>query len=632
VSILSPDLQRLLVPGLLASRLLAPAVQHGSLQPTPTLFREVELRDLALDRIRQGLCVFDEQQRLLLFNRLYAEMYGLDPGQLWIGMTLRDVVDLRYAAGTGPGMPPEEYARWRDRIGVADQIVNTEVTLRNGHVHAIHHEPTLGGGWVATFEDITERRRAEAHVRHMAHHDALTGLANRAQFTECLVDALARLSGESRLEDHRPTSTATNRLVAVMLLDLDHFKEVNDTLGHAAGDALLRLVAERISGCLRSGDTLARLGGDEFAVLLGERVASWEQAAEVAQRVIEAVSPPYALDAHEAKVGISIGVTLCFHDEKIDADPAELLHQADIALYQAKATGRGTYCFFETGMHAALHRRKAMERNLRRALAEDRLQMHVQPIVELGSGQIVGAEALARWPHAEHGMVTPAEFIPLAESTGLIGDLGAWILRAGCARAAGWDGLRLAVNLSPEQVRQPGLVEMVTAALAETSFPPSRLELEITEGVLLHETAAAIAILSRLRALGVGIVLDDFGTGYSSLSYLRRFPFSKLKVDRSFVANMTSDPGTAAIVQAIITLGRTLSMRVNAEGIETEQQLEMLTAMGCDEGQGYLFGRPTPAIIFEQMVARQSCKNNSGRPELRQWPTNAPRPPPSHAV
>ncbi len=604
MSILPPDLQCILVPGL-----LGPAVQHGSLQPTPTMFREVELRDLALDRIRQGLCVFDEQQRLLLFNRLYAEMYGLDPGQLWIGMTLRDVVDLRYAAGTGPGMPPEEYALWRDRIGMADQIVNTEVTLRNGHVHAIHHEPTLGGGWVATFEDITERRRAEAHIRHMAHHDTLTGLANRAQFTERLVDALARMSGESRLEDHRPSPSATNRLVVVMLLDLDHFKDVNDTLGHAAGDALLRLVAERITGCLRSGDTLARLGGDEFAVLLGERIATCEQAAEVAQRVIEAVSPSYALDAHEAKVGISIGITLYVHDDKGDTDPAELLHQADTALYQAKATGRSTYCFFETGMHVALHRRKAMERNLRRALAEDGLQMHVQPIVDLGSGRIVGAEALARWPHAEHGMVAPAEFIPLAEGAGLIGDLGAWMLRTACARATHWAGLRLAVNVSPEQIRQPGLVEMVTAVLAETGLPPSQLELEVTEGVLLHETAAAVAVLSRLRALGVGIVLDDFGTGYSSLSYLRRFPFSKLKVDRSFVANMTTDSGTAAIVQAIITLGRSLSMRTNAEGIETEQQLEMLAAMGCNEGQGYLLGRPAPARTFEQLIARQAYKD-----------------------
>ena len=576
---------------------------RGGLERAPTLFRQVELRDLALESIRQGLCVFDEQQRLLLFNRLYAEMYELDPSQLWIGMTLRNVVELRYAAGTGPGMPPEEYALWRDRIGTADQIVNTEVTLRNGHVHAIHHEPTPGGGWVATFEDITKRRGAEAHVRYMAHHDALTGLPNRTQFTERLVDILARLRGESRLEDHRPASAAACRLIAVLCLDLDHFKDVNDTLGHAAGDMLLRLLAERIGGCLRSEDTLARLGGDEFAVLLDESIATAEEAAEVAQRVINAVSPPYTLDGHEARVGVSVGIALCAREDASDIDPVQLLRQADMALYQAKARGRGTYCFFKTGMHAALQRRTEMERDLRHALAEGGLNVHFQPIIALGSRCVIGAEALARWQHPEHGMISPAEFIPLAESIGLIGELGAWVLRAACTHAARWSGLRLAVNLSPEQIRQPGLVELVTAVLVETGLPPSRLELEITEGVLLHETAAALSVLSRLRALGIGIALDDFGTGYSSLSYLRRFPFSKLKVDRSFVASMASDPGTVAIVQAVITLGRSLAMRVNAEGIETQHQFEMLRAMGCDEGQGYLFGHPGPASIIDRLIA-----------------------------
>ena len=520
-------------------------------------------------------------------------------------MSLRDVVDLRYAAGTGPGMPPEEYALWRDRIGMADQIVTTEVTLRNGHVHSIHHEPTLGGGWVATFEDITERRGEEARVRHMAHHDALTGLPNRVRFTERLIDTLARLRGESRLDDHRPATAAENCLVAVMFLDLDHFKDVNDTLGHAAGDTLLGLVAQRISRCLRPGDTLARLGGDEFAVLLNESITNWEQAGEFAQQVIGAVSPPYALDGHEAQIGVSIGITVCAREDEGSANPALLLRQADMALYQAKATGRGSYCFFQAHMHAVLRRRKEMERDLRRAMAEGKLQVHFQPIVALASRRIVGAEALVRWPYSEDGMLPPAEFIPLAEGAGLISELGAWVLQAACTQASRWDGLRLAVNLSPEQVRQPGLVEMVTQVLNDTGFPPSLLELEITEGVLLHETVASLATLSRLRTLGIGIALDDFGTGYSSLSYLRRFPFSKLKVDRSFVTTMTTDPGTAAIVQAVVTLGRSLSMRVNAEGIETEQQFAMLLATGCDEGQGFLLGHPVPADTFEQLIRLQ---------------------------
>ncbi len=567
----------------------------------PALLSPMDLRDLALDRIRHGLCVFDGQQRLLLFNRHYAEMYGLDPSQLWIGMTLRDVVELRYAAGTGPRMPPEEYAAWRDRIGVASQVVNTEVTLHDGRVHAIHHEPTRGGGWVATFEDITERRRAEAHIRHMAHHDALTGLPNRALFTERLERTLAHLRWEHRLEDHRAAPTVGPWLIAVLFLDLDHFKDVNDTLGHAAGDTLLQLVAARVGHCLRGEDTLARLGGDEFAVLLDNGATSAEQAVEVAQRIMSAVSAPYALDGHEALVSISIGITLCARDDEERADPALLLQQADMALYQAKAKGRGICCFFQAVMHAGLHRRKDMERDLRRALAKRGLEVHFQPLVALASQRIVGAEALVRWRHPEHGMVPPAEFVPLAEAAGLIGELGAWVLRTACARAARWDGLCLAVNLSPEQVRQPDLVELVTAVLAETGLPPARLELEITEGILLHDTAATLATLGRLRALGIGIALDDFGTGYSSLSYLCRFPFNKLKVDRSFVTNMADDTAAAAVVQAVVTLGRGLGMRVIAEGIETEAQLDLLRAMGCDEGQGYLLGRPCPAEVFEHL-------------------------------
>ncbi len=566
------------------------------------MFQEVELRDLALDRIRQGLCVFDEQQRLLLFNRRYAELYDLDPGQLWIGMTLRDVVDLRYAAGTGPGMPPEEYALWRDRIGIADQIVNTEVTLRNGHVHAIHHEPTLGGGWVATFDDVTERHQAEAHIRHMAHHDPLTGLPNRARFTEQLESTLARLRGESRLEDHRPTLPIGDWLVAVLFLDLDHFKDVNDTLGHAAGDALLRLVAGRVGRCLRPEDTLARFGGDEFAVLLDEQVTTAQQVAEVAQRVIDAASAPYDLDGHEAVVGVSVGITLCTRGDEA-AQPALLLSQADTALYQAKTNKRGTCCFFRPEMYVALRRRKEMERDLRRALAERGLEVHFQPMVDIGSGRIGGAEALTRWSHPEHGMIPPSEFIPLAESAGLIDELGAWVLRTACARAANWDGLCVAVNLSPEQVRRPGLVELVTATLAETGLPASQLELEITEGSLLQETPATLLTLDRLRTLGVSIALDDFGTGFSSLSYLRRYPFTKLKIDRSFIAAMINDVGTAAIVQAVITLGRSLSMQVNAEGVETKAQLDMLRAMHCNDAQGYLLGRPCSGTVFEEMVA-----------------------------
>ena len=567
-----------------------------------TLLRDLELRDLALDRLRQGLCVFDGQQRLLLFNRQYAEIYNLDPGQLWVGMTLRDVVDLRYAAGTGPDMTPEHYAAWRDRIGIAEQVTDTEVTLSNGRVQLIHHEPIAGGGWVATFEDITQRRRMEARVRHMAHHDALTGLPNRALFAERLEHALARLRGEARLEDHRAAPAAEDRLVAVLFLDLDHFKDVNDTLGHAAGDQLLRMVAVRIGHCTRDGDTLSRLGGDEFAVLL-EGLSDAEQAQDAAQRISAAISAPFVLDGHEAQVGISIGIALCARGDPEGADPALLLRQVDTALYQAKAEGRGRHRFFQARMHIVLHRRKELERDLRRALAEGGLEVHYQPIWGLAPQRIIGAEALVRWHHPEHGMLPPAEFIPLAESEGLIGEIGAWVLRAACTRAARWQGLCLAVNPSPEQVRRPGLVELVTTVLAETGLAANRLELEITEGLLLQDTAATLATIGRLRGLGVGVALDDFGSGCSSLSYLRRFPFSKLKIDRSFIAGMAADAGTAAIVQAVMALGRSLAMRVAAEGVETEEQLELLRAMRCDEVQGFLLGRPSPAETFESLVA-----------------------------
>jgi len=565
---------------------------------------QIDLRDLALDRIQQGLCVFDGEQRLLLFNRRYAEMYNIDPRQLWIGMTLRDVVDLRYAAGTGPNMRPAEYAAWRDRIGVASKTTDTEVVLRNGDVHAIHHEPTADGGWVATFDDITERRHAERRVRHMAHHDALTGLPNRALFSERLERTVARLRGEDRLEDHRSISTEADWLVAVLCLDLDHFKDVNDTLGHAAGDELLRQVATRIQRCLRDDDTLARLGGDEFAIMLDESVTSEAQVIKVARRIIEAVSKPFMLNGHEAVIGTTIGIALGTRHDR-NADPAVLLLQADMALYRAKGRRRGSHCVFRAGMDAALNRRKEMERDLRRALAECRLDIHFQPVLTLAPRRIIGAEALARWNHPQHGMVPPSEFIPLAEAAGLITELGAWVMRTACAHAAAWDGVTVAVNLSPEQVRLPSLVDLVETTLAETGLPPHCLELEITEGILLRDTAATVAKLTRLRALGIGIALDDFGTGYSSLSYLRRFPFSKLKVDRSFVAAMMTDPGAAAIVQAVTSLGRSLNMRVTVEGIETQAQLDMIRAVGCNEGQGYLLGKPCPPEAFEDMLRRE---------------------------
>ena len=573
--------------------------KEEDLERPPSRRCPVALRDLALDRIRQGLCVFSQEGRLLLFNRQYAAMYDLEPEQLRIGMTLREVVDLRYAAGTGPGMAPEVYAKWRDRIGVASKVVNTEVTLRDGRVHSIHHEPTAGGGWVATFEDITERRQAEANVRYLAHHDTLTGLPNRHHFMERLEQTLEQLRGNTGPADYQ-ISHSPSWLCAVLLLDLDRFKEVNDTLGHAAGDTLLRLVTGRIKQCLREEDTVARLGGDEFAVFL-PNLAVARDAENTADRIIASVSKLYLLDGEEALIGMSAGIALC-SDENDCAETAILLRHADLALYQAKSQGRGTWRSYQPCLHVALHRRKELERELRRALTEEGLQLHFQPITCLRSGSLIAAEALLRWRHPEYGDISPLEAVSLAESVSLHAELSAWVLRAACAHAKHWRGIRLAVNLSPEQVQQEGLVELVSSILSETGFPPGMLEVEITEGTLLKDTVATLATLTRLRRLGIAIALDDFGTGFSSLNYLRRFPFDKIKVDRSFVANASGDEATSAIVQAIVTMGRSLKMRVVAEGIESQNQLELMRSLGCDEAQGFLIGRPCLAADFTNLA------------------------------
>ncbi|MGI4798469.1 MAG: putative bifunctional diguanylate cyclase/phosphodiesterase [Janthinobacterium lividum] len=553
---------------------------------------QVLLRDRVLDKLRQGLCVFDGQRRLLLFNRRYAEIHGFRPEDLWIGMTVEQFMDLRYAAGTGPDMPKTDYLAKLDfNIGL-NRILEIVVTQRNGDMHEIHHEPMANGGWVATFDDITERARIERRIQHMAHHDALTGLPNRVLFADRLASMVEGLGG-------------TAGVVAVLCLDLDRFKLVNDTLGHPAGDELLQHVATRLQGELRPADTLSRLGGDEFAVILAGLQGPGE-AAGFANRVIRVMSMPFQLTAQAVTIGVSIGITVCDGAALVageaQPDPDDVLSCADTALYCAKAEGRNSYRFFQPGMSAQLRRQHAMEQDLRRALAEGQFVLHYQPQFDLRTGGMTGVEALLRWHHPEQGMIPPVEFIPLCEETGLIVLVGEWVLRAACAQAAQWPGMRLAVNLSPVQVRCPGLVALVAEVLRDTGMAAGLLDLEITEGTLLHDTEHTLETLGGIRALGVGIVLDDFGTGYSSLSYLRRFPFEKLKIDHGFVANVVEDAGAAAIVQAVAMLGRSLGMRVTAEGIETADQLACLEELGCDEGQGYLLGRPVTGTCLASLL------------------------------
>ena len=427
--------------------------------------------------------------------------------------------------------------------------------------------------------DVTERKQAEARIAYMAHHDALTGLPNRVRFNDCLDEALARQqrNGES---------------VAVHCLDLDHFKSVNDTLGHPVGDRLLQQVAERLGRCLRKSDVVARLGGDEFAVVQTP-IAGPAQASALASRLIEVVGEPFDLDGNEVIVGASVGIAIAPQDG--DA-PEALLRNADMALYRAKSDGRGTSHFFEPEMDRLLQARRMLELDLRKAFVQSEFELFYQPLVNVRSGQVIGFEALIRWRHPERGTVSPIEFIPLAEEIGLIVPLGEWILREACRQAATWPSdIHVAVNLSPVQFRNRGVVQAVLTALGYSGLAPHRLELEITESVLLGETEANISILHQLRGLGVRIAMDDFGTGYSSLSYLRSFPFDKIKIDRSFVREMVDRPDCVAIVRAVAGLGASLGIATTAEGVETVEQLDRVRAEGCTEVQGYLFSAPRPA-------------------------------------
>lgn len=445
----------------------------------------------------------------------------------------------------------------------------------------------LGVFFALRIVPIRALRRASDRIGFLATHDVLTGLPNRALFNE----ALQRTSMQVR---------RSPGLVALLCLNLDRFKDVNDTHGHAAGDLLLRATAKRLAGMVRESDLLARLGGDEFAIVLRD-LRRTEDAASVAQRLIYALSEPFILEGNRAAVGCSIGIAV----GSADVEPARLLCNADLALLRAKEEGRGTYRFFEEGMNALVRTRQAMQIELQQALSGAQFHLHYQPQISLADRRVIGAEALIRWRHPERGWISPADFIPVAEETRLIHQIGAWVLRTACQDAKRWPRhLKVAVNLSPVQFRQPDLAEMIARILTETGFDPRRLELEITEGVLLQDVASTQETLQTLKGLGVSLAMDDFGTGYSSLSHLRRFPFDKIKIDRSFIVDAEHDANAQAIVRAIVALGGSLSMPVIAEGVETKTQAELLLQAGCAEAQGYLFGRPMP---IEDLRARLSC-------------------------
>jgi diguanylate cyclase (GGDEF)-like protein len=539
--------------------------------------------------VSQAILLFDASGRLLMSNRRYGEMYGLPPEVTRPGCTIRDLLVHRQRVGTlsdDPNIYPDIYCENLQSTIAQGRTFEHFAELPDGRTIAIMNHPMTGGGWVATHEDITERRRAEAKISYMARHDSLTDLPNRLLFHEQLEQALAR--------------TARAGALAVLCLDVDHFKGVNDTLGHPVGDLFLKAVAARVRECIRGSDTVARLGGDEFAIVQTGGSQPTDATA-LAARLIDAVAAPFELDGHQVIAGMSIGIAISPDD---GTEPFQLLKNADMALYRAKADGRGVYRFFEPEMDARMQARRALELDLRKAVVQGDFELHYQPIVDIRTRQIRGFEALVRWRHPERGMVPPLDFIPLAEETGLVVPLGEWVLRQACEEAAGWpDHVNVSVNLSPVQFKSKNLVATVMMALSAAGLPPCRLELEITESVLLQESEATLAMLHQLRSFGVKISMDDFGTGYSSLGYLRKFPFDKIKIDRSFIRGMSEEGQSLAIVRAVAAMGSSLGIVTTAEGVETSEQFERLKAEGCTEAQGYFISPPRPAAELRGLLA-----------------------------
>jgi diguanylate cyclase (GGDEF)-like protein/PAS domain S-box-containing protein len=679
-----------------------------------TLRQRNILLDGALNNMSQGLNMFDSAGRLLLSNERYIEMYGLTRALVKPGVTVRELVEARVAAGTFFKTDPEQYTRELMTSIVDRKPTRVTRELADGRIITVANQPMEGGGWVVTHEDVTERRRAErdlentrnfldavvenvpsaivvkdarrlsyvlinraaeeffgvpraemigktakevfapetaatvaardahvlesrreqhlgehpvelkdharriavttrlpilgdsgeprylltvtqdvterkraeARIARLAHYDSLTDLPNRVAFNQCFASVFER-------------AAKSDESFAILVVDLDLFKQINDVFGHSTGDRLLRAIAQRLSATLE-GAFLARLGGDEFAVIVTESPAP-THAARLAERLLAAVNEEFEIEGHRLRVGLSVGIALYPID---GVDGGALLANADAALYRAKAEGRGSIRFFEADMDQRLRERRALLLDLRSAVEQSQLVAYYQPQARI-DGEIIGFEALARWQHPTRGLVPPDTFIPIAEESGLIHPLGEWMLREACREAASWPKpLHIAVNLSPVQFRQGDLASLVHQVLIDTALAPGRLELEITESVLIDDLPRALSILRRLKALGVRIAMDDFGTGYSSLSNLQAFPFDKIKIDRSFISDLERNAQSATIVRAVIALGRGLNLPVVAEGVETRAQLEFLASEACSEVQGFLLGRPLPIANYAGLVGR----------------------------
>jgi diguanylate cyclase (GGDEF)-like protein len=539
--------------------------------------------DVAINNMTQGLLLFDAAERLIVCNRSYITMYGLSPEMVKPGISLRDLVSYRKEIGSFDG-DVDEYSGALTRSMLEGRTSHRQTETPDGRTILIVNKPVAGGGWLSTHEDITGRRRAEQKIRHLAHYDGLTDLPNRALFHERLREELSRI--------------ATDQQLAVLYIDIDEFKSVNDTLGHQAGDALLKSVGASLCRMAQPNEFIARLGGDEFAIMQ-TAVKNQAETIDLVTRVFEAIRAPFECLGHQVTTDASIGIAVA---PRHGADLDHILKNADLAMYAAKSAGRRTWRFFEPAMDARVKARRKLEIDMRQALADDAFEVYYQPFVSLEDNRVTGCEALVRWRHPERGMISPAEFIPLAEETGLINELGEWVLNTACRDAMTWpEEFKLAVNVSPVQFKSGTLALKIAAALAASRLSPRRLELEITEAVLIRDDDAALAVLHQLRAIGVQIALDDFGTGYSSLSYLQRFPFDKIKIDRCFV-NDIATRGGSSIVQAVVNIAAARNMMTLAEGVEKTEQRELLRTLGCKEMQGFLFSRPVPATEILRLL------------------------------
>jgi diguanylate cyclase (GGDEF)-like protein len=568
---------------------MARAVQVFKDNALELLERKVQIEqvnlqlDVALNNMTHGLCMFDGQQKLIICNERYASMYALPEDLTKPGTPLAKILQYRNVIGN-LGERPDDCAVEAVRIGNNGSQHSIQ-ELPDGRIISIGHQSMPDGGSVAVHEDVTERRRAETRISHLARHDQLTNLPNRLFFRAELEEAVGRLRRGKRF--------------AVHCLDLDRFKIINDTMGHPIGDLLLRAVSERLQDCVEASDFVARLGGDEFAVIQSN-VQRPEDCSNLARRMIDIVSEPYLIDDQHLVVGASIGIAIAAKD----ANPDQLLKNADLAMYRAKSDGRGAYRLFEQEMDARIQARRAMERDLRVALNSGEIELYYQPVVNTTRG-VTGFEALVRWFHPRDGEISPGTFIPLAEENGLIGPLGEWIFRSACAEAAKWPhDISVAVNLSSAQIKHGNIAQVILGALAASGLAASRLVIEITESVLLENDTKTLALLNEFRNLGIRIAMDDFGTGYSSLSYLRNLPLDLIKIDQSFIHDLAQKPNAREILRAIINLAKALKIKVVAEGVETADQLQIIQDEGCNDVQGFFFSRPQPASVVGKIISQ----------------------------